>query len=164
MTVSKLERAIDAALTLQQEGDLEGAARAFLAAQPLAPKDHRLSDEAGNIFLYALERPLDAIPCFEKALAIFPEGEPTTAMWIKLGLAHSLAGHDERALHALSTAGKQDPTNVNCFVEFGKHHLSQGRYQDAFEYFQTAHAHFHMQQQFGSVLGGGGMNLSLIHI
>lgn len=153
-----VDKAIGAAIDLRDSGDLEGAAKAFLAIAPLRPKDHNFPLEAGNIYLQALDRPKDAIPCYEQAIALLPNDEARVPFWLGLGLAHSLAGNDKKALATFSKAGKVDPTNVQTFVEFGKHHLSQRRHKDALEYFDTAIAHFHMQNQFGAAFGGRRVN------
>ena len=71
----RAERAIEGAIAMQSEGRLEEAALAFLDVTRLTPGDHRLPDEAGNIYLYGLNRPADAIPCFEKTVALLPKSE-----------------------------------------------------------------------------------------
>ena len=148
---ARMMEAIEKALEHQQSGDHEAAARCFLQAAEYAPSDHRLPDEAGNLYLYALGRPLDAIPCYERALGLV---EDPPRIGLKLGLAHSLAGNDRAALDTLADVGRADPTNPMVHLELGKHHLGQGRAQDAVEYFDTAIAHYTMTNTFGGALGG----------
>ncbi len=143
--------AVEKALEHQENGESEEAAQCFVQAEQYAPTDHRLPDEAGNLYLYALDRPLDAIPCYERALGLV---EDPPRIGLKLGLAHSLAGHDEAALAVLGEVGREDPTNPMLHLELGKHHLTQGRAQDAVEYFDTAIAHYTMANTFGGALDG----------
>jgi len=137
------DAAIEKAVALEESGDIEGAARAFFATMKLDPEDSRLPEHAGDLYLFHLNRPLDAIPCYEKAIPLFDAPEP---MWLRLGLAHSLAGHDAPAVKALTRVLDLDSGSVGAQMELGKHHLARGRAKDAVEHFDTALALLLMQK------------------
>lgn len=124
--------AVEKALEHQDNGESEEAAQCFLQAEQYAPTHHRPPDEAGNLYFYALDRPLDAIPCYERALGLV---EDPPRIGLKLGLAHSLAGHDEAALAVLGAVGREAPTNPMLHLD-------------------TASARYAMANTFGGALDG----------
>lgn len=145
------EKKIDAAMQLQEDGDLEGAAQAFLDILELTPKDWRLPDEAGNLYLFHLGRPSDALACYQRALPLVVEPLET---WHKIGFAHAMAGQHDKAVDAFNRALQIDETHVLTHLEMGKLLLQSGDYQDALEFLDTALAHHVMKATFGVALGG----------
>jgi len=129
---------LEAAIAMQHRGDNDGAAHAFMALSESYPDDARLPEEAGNIYLYAANRPSEAIPCYQRAL---PLVEDPTEVCFKIGFAHASAGDDDAASEWFARAHEHDPTHALTFLEVGKMLMRRGEHQDALEYLDTAWAH-----------------------
>jgi tetratricopeptide (TPR) repeat protein len=139
---------LEVAIGLQHRGDNAGAAGAFVALAADFPDDVRLPEEAGNIYLYAMDQPRDAIPCYERAL---PLSVAPTELCYKLGFAHASLGDDQAASRWFARAHEHDPTHALTFLEVGKLAMRAGNYEDAIGYFDTALA----QHVMSSALQGG---------
>ena len=139
---------LEAAIGLQHRGDNAGAAGAFMALAADFPDDVRLPEEAGNIYLYAMNQPREAIPCYERAL---PLSVAPTELCYKLGFAFASLGDDPSASRWFARAHEHDPTHALTFLEVGKLSMRAGNYEDAIGYFDTALAHHVMS----SALQGG---------
>ncbi len=139
---------LEVAIGLQHRGDNAGAAAAFMALAADFPDDVRLPEEAGNIYLYAMNQPREAIPCYERAL---PLSVAPTELCYKLGFAHASLGDDQAASRWFARAHEHDPTHALTFLEVGKLAMRAGNYEDAIGYFDTALA----QHVMSSALQGG---------
>jgi hypothetical protein len=130
----RLERVI----ALQHRGDNDGAARGFMELFDDYPDDPRLPEEAGNIYLYAANQPLEAIVCYARAL---PLVDDPTELCFKTGFAHASAGDDAAASDWFGRAHRHTPTHAMTFLEVAKLLMRRGQHQDALDHLDTAWAH-----------------------
>ena len=131
-----------------EQGDLAEARTTYQRARSLAGYEAGAAAGLGRVALEE-ERPLEAIPLFEEALAAQPRA---TALNYQLGLAFRAVGESERAREVLARRGdgefrfpdpiamelQQSATGVGAMLSLGRLSLAEGLDSVAEERFRKA--------------------------
>jgi tetratricopeptide (TPR) repeat protein len=150
---------IMAALALAGRGLFAAAASAMLGIFARSPRNGWLPDEAGNLYLYQLRRPHEALGCFRLALPL--AADPTTLRY-RMGVAYATAGDDAAALAEFRLALAATPTDDATLVEVAKVHLRRGRLDVALALLDAAIAHNRRARASGGGAGTHGYGLALV--
>jgi tetratricopeptide (TPR) repeat protein len=120
--------------TRRHLGDYAGAEQALLAALSLRP-NHRWALESLGTVMVETDRPEEAIPHLEKAVALAPTNGQSRH---GLARAHRAAGNPEAALEALEPGAVAPAGRVVLLREASAIHASEGRLDEAEQSLQKA--------------------------
>ena len=110
---------------------------------PLLPHAHDNATHAAELLargqaLLEQKHPVDALACFEQAIAI---GAPTASMFIKRGAALERLGRLDEALASYEQALTLDPSHADAYIGKGNVLNRLERYQEALVCFEGAANH-----------------------
>ncbi len=139
----------------QENGELAGAAEAYLRAFELAPTDGRLPWEAARLYLYFLSDAARAVRWFEASLPLL--GDPVMARDTRyhLGLAHTFLADDARAATRFEEVLADTPSHVLACIELGKLLTRRGDHARAKDMLQQAVLHNNMRSTLPEMFPDG---------
>ena len=110
---------------------------------PVLPHAHDHATHAAELLargqtLLEQKHPVDALACFEQAIALDP---PTATMFIKRGVALERLGRLEEALASYEQALTLDPSHADAYIGKGNVLNRLERYQEALVCFEGAANH-----------------------
>lgn len=149
------EARIAKGIEYHQQGRLEQAIEAYLAAFELTPTDTRLPWEVGRIFLWELSRPAEAVRWFEVALPLLDDPYRATDTRYQIGLAHVFLGDDAKARALFEEVLGSIPTHVFACLELGKLLTRHGEHARAKDLLEQAVLHNQMRSTLPEMFPDG---------
>jgi len=122
------------ALTLEQKGDLEHAARVWQAVTEQNPRDAGAFASLGVVLSKEQKYP-EAASAYKKALALNPK---LPGVQLNLGLAEFKQGRFEAAVAPLCTALAVDPNNMQARTLLGLSYYGTKRFAEASKHLELA--------------------------
>lgn len=110
---------------LQEDGDFEGAARAYRAAVAAAPQDWESWNNLGNCCV-ALENRKEAVAAFENAINASPY-PCVPEVFLNLGRALSAVEDRDARLRSADEAARRFPDHLGVLIELGLAQAAAGR-------------------------------------
>jgi tetratricopeptide (TPR) repeat protein len=120
--------------TRTDEGNYEGAERAYKKSLEFDDTDHININALGNLYFNTRRFPRAAV-CYCRAIKI---NEGAAVYHANLGLAYSYMSLPDLAISAYENAIARDATNPRYYNELGVIYYDKGEYEKAIEYYMKA--------------------------
>jgi transcriptional regulator with PAS, ATPase and Fis domain len=110
---------------LKQRGEVEEALEQYQAILSVHPKNVLALGSLGDC-LMTLERYVEAIAIYKKALKVLPEGEERLNIQNDLGVCYFIQTEIEKAIAEFKAVLQKDPDHVNAIYNLGQVYYHEG--------------------------------------